>query len=116
MTVAAAERIFQFLDEREEPEEAPKLRTQDLDIRGDIVFDHVRFGYEDSQELVIHDFSAVVKAGQKVAIVGPTGAGKTTMVKLLMRFHDLKGGQITLDGHPITDFSRTDLRLSLIHI
>ena len=110
MTVAAAERIFQFLDEWEEPEEAPKLRTQDLDIRGDIVFDHVRFGYEDSQELVIHDFSAVVKAGQKVAIVGPTGAGKTTMVKLLMRFHDLKGGQITLDGHPITDFSRTDLR------
>ena len=110
MTVAAAERIFQFLDEREEPEEAPKLRTQDLEIRGDIVFDHVRFGYEDSQELVIHDFSAVVKAGQKVAIVGPTGAGKTTMVKLLMRFHDLKGGQITLDGHPITDFSRTDLR------
>ena len=110
MTVAAAERIFQFLDEREEPEEAPKLRTQDLDIRGDVVFDHVRFGYEDSQELVIHDFSAVVKAGQKVAIVGPTGAGKTTMVKLLMRFHDLKGGQITLDGHPITDFSRTDLR------
>ena len=110
MTVAAAERIFQFLDEREEPEEAPRLRTQDLDIRGDIVFDHVRFGYEDSQELVIHDFSAVVKAGQKVAIVGPTGAGKTTMVKLLMRFHDLKGGQITLDGHPITDFSRTDLR------
>ena len=110
MTVAAAERIFQFLGEAEEPEEAPKLQTKDLDLRGDIVFDHVQFGYEDSEELVIRDFSATVKAGQKVAIVGPTGAGKTTMVKLLMRFHDLKGGQITLDGHPITDFSRTDLR------
>ena len=110
MTVAAAERIFQFLGEAEEPEEAPKLQTKDLDLRGDIVFDHVQFGYEDSEDLVIRDFSATVKAGQKVAIVGPTGAGKTTMVKLLMRFHDLKGGQITLDGHPITDFSRTDLR------
>ncbi len=110
MTVAAAERIFQFLGEAEEPEEAPKLQTKDLDLRGDIVFDHVQFGYEDSEDLVIRNFSATVKAGQKVAIVGPTGAGKTTMVKLLMRFHDLKGGQITLDGHPITDFSRTDLR------
>ena len=110
MTVAAAERIFQFLDEEEEAEEEPKLRTADLDIQGNIVFDHVKFGYEDSEGLVIRDFSATVKAGQKVAIVGPTGAGKTTMVKLLMRFHDLKGGQITLDGHPITDFSRTDLR------
>ena len=110
MTVAAAERIFQFLGEAEEPEEAPKLQTKDLDLRGDIVFDHVQFGYEDSEDLVIRDFSATVKAGQKVAIVGPTGAGKTTMVKLLMRFHDLKGGQSTLDGHPITDFSRTDLR------
>lgn len=110
MTVAAAERIFQFLGEAEEPEEAPKLQTKDLDLRGDIVFDHVQFGYEDSEDLVIRDFSATVKVGQKVAIVGPTGAGKTTMVKLLMRFHDLKGGQITLDGHPITDFSRTDLR------
>ena len=110
MTVAAAERIFQFLGEAEEPEEAPKLQTKDLDLRGDIVFDHVQFGYEGSEDLVIRDFSATVKAGQKVAIVGPTGAGKTTMVKLLMRFHDLKGGQITLDGHPITDFSRTDLR------
>ena len=110
MTVAAAERIFQFLDEEEEAGEEPKLRTADLDIQGNIVFDHVKFGYEDSEGLVIRDFSATVKAGQKVAIVGPTGAGKTTMVKLLMRFHDLKGGQITLDGHPITDFSRTDLR------
>ena len=110
MTVAAAERIFQFLDEEEEPAEAPKVSTKDLDIQGEIVFDHVQFGYEGSDSLVIHDFSAKVKAGQKVAIVGPTGAGKTTMVKLLMRFHDLKGGQITIDGRPITDFSRQDLR------
>ena len=110
MTVASAERIFPFLDEEEETSEEPKLSTKDLDIQGEVVFDHVKFGYEDSDNLVIHDFSAKVKAGQKVAIVGPTGAGKTTMVKLLMRFHDLKGGQITIDGHPITDFSRQDLR------
>ena len=110
MTVASAERIFQFLDEEEETSEEPKLSTKDLDIQGEVVFDHVKFGYEDSDNLVIHDFSAKVKAGQKVAIVGPTGAGKTTMVKLLMRFHDLKGGQIAIDGHPITDFSRQDLR------
>ena len=110
MTVAAAERIFRFLEEPEEEEEPPKLSTQDLDIRGDVAFDHVQFGYEGSPELVIRDFSATVKAGQKVAIVGPTGAGKTTLVKLLLRFHDLRGGQITLDGHPLTDFSRQDLR------
>ena len=110
MTVAAAERIFEFLDEEEEPAGEPKLSMKDLEIRGDIRFDHVKFGYEDSEDLVIHDFSADVKAGQKIAIVGPTGAGKTTMVKLLMRFHDLKGGQIFVDGHPITDFTRGDLR------
>ena len=110
MTVAAAERVFEFLDEEEEPAGEPKLSMKDLEIRGDIRFDHVKFGYEDSEDLVIHDFSADVKAGQKIAIVGPTGAGKTTMVKLLMRFHDLKGGQIFVDGHPITDFTRGDLR------
>ena len=76
MTVAAAERIFQFLDEEEEAGEEPKLRTADLDIQGNIVFDHVKFGYEDSEGLVIRDFSATVKAGQKVAIVGPTGAAR----------------------------------------
>ncbi len=110
MTVAAAERIFQFLGQEEEPAGEPKLAMKDMDLRGDIQFDHVKFGYEGTHELVIRDFSAQVKAGQKVAIVGPTGAGKTTMVKLLMRFHDLKGGQITVDGHPITDFTRSDLR------
>ncbi len=110
MTVAAAERIFEFLGEEEEMETEPKLTVRDAGIRGDIGFDHVKFGYEDTNELVIRDFSAQVKAGQKVAIVGPTGAGKTTMVKLLMRFHDLKGGQITVDGHSVTDFTRSDLR------
>lgn len=110
MTVAAAERIFEFLDEEEESAVEPKLTMKEADIRGDIRFEHVKFGYEDSGELVIHDFSADVKAGQKIAIVGPTGAGKTTMVKLLMRFHDLKGGEIYVDGHPVTDFTRADLR------
>ncbi len=110
MTVAAAERIFEFLEEEEEGREEAKLTVEQADIRGDITFEHVKFGYEDSDGLVIHDFSARIKAGQKVAIVGPTGAGKTTIVKLLMRFHDLSGGQIYLDGHPITDFSRQDLR------
>lgn len=110
MTVAAAERIFKFLGEEEETAAEPRLTMEEADIQGDIGFHHVKFGYEDTNELVIRDFSAEVKAGQKVAIVGPTGAGKTTMVKLLMRFHDLKGGEITVDGHPITDFTRSDLR------
>lgn len=109
-TLAAAERIFGFLDEPEIEEKEPKFKIADSDIRGDIRFDHVCFGYEDTEETVIHDFSADVKAGQKIAIVGPTGAGKTTMVKLLMRFHDLKGGAIYLDGKNITDFARGDLR------
>ena len=109
-TVAAAERVFEFLEEPEEAVTEPKLRLADADIKGNITFEHVRFGYEDSDQLVIKDFSAEVRAGQKVAIVGPTGAGKTTMVKLLMRFHDLKGGAIYLDGHELTDFTREDLR------
>ena len=110
MTVAAAERIFEFLDEPQEPQETPRVDAAGLRVRGDVVFDHVRFGYPGGESPVIHDFSATVKAGQKVAIVGPTGAGKTTMVKLLMRFYEVDGGQITLDGHPLTDFSREGLR------
>ena len=109
-TLAAAERIFEFLDEEEIEEKTPKYKIDDCSIRGDIRFDHVTFGYEGSEEIVIHDFSADVKAGQKIAIVGPTGAGKTTMVKLLMRFHDLRGGAIYLDGKNIADFERSDLR------
>lgn len=109
-TMAAAERIFNFLDEPEIVEKAPKYTVENSNIRGDIRFDHVCFGYEDTDETVIHNFSADVKAGQKIAIVGPTGAGKTTMVKLLMRFHDLKSGRICLDGKDITEFARGDLR------
>ena len=109
-TMAAAERIFNFLDEPEIVEKTPKYTVENSNIRGDIRFDHVCFGYEDTDETVIHDFSADVKAGQKIAIVGPTGAGKTTMVKLLMRFHDLKSGRIYLDGKGITEFARGDLR------
>lgn len=106
-TVAASERIFEFLDEEEECPETVKVKN--VDIKGDVRFEHVKFGYEEN-EIIIKDFSADVKAGQKVAIVGPTGAGKTTMVKLLMRFHELNGGAIYVDGHNIKDFSRAELR------
>lgn len=109
-TVAASERVFEFLDEAEEVDGNVIITTADADIKGDITFEHVRFGYEDSDRIIINDFSSDVKSGQKIAIVGPTGAGKTTMVKLLMRFHELKGGRILIDGHDITDFSRHDLR------
>ncbi len=111
-TAAAAERVFQFLDEAEEQDPQAHLKVADMDIKGDVKFEHVRFGYEED-EPVIHDFSADVKAGQKIAIVGPTGAGKTTMVKLLMRFHDLQGGAIYLDGHDTREFTRQDLRTEI---
>ena len=110
MLIAAYERVDLFLREDEINDPEPKLRVADLDLKGDIKFDHVKFGYEDTDRIVIKDFSADVKAGQKVAIVGPTGAGKTTMVKLLMRFHNLTDGAIYIDGHDITDFDRADLR------
>lgn len=109
-TVAASERVFEFLEETEEQVIPAKITVKDAGLKGNIRFEHVRFGYEDTNEIVIKDFSANVDAGQKIAIVGPTGAGKTTMVKLLMRFHDLKGGAIYVDGHNITEFSRHDLR------
>jgi ATP-binding cassette subfamily B protein len=110
-TAAAAERVFEFLDE---PEEAlPPVHESLPPVEGNITFDHVRFGYEDSDEIVIHDFSAKIKAGQKVAIVGPTGAGKTTLVKLLMRFHDLNGGAIYIDGHDISKYPRHDVRRAM---
>ena len=108
--IAAAERVFEFLEEEEEKDADVKLTIAEANIRGDVTFEHVKFAYEGSDKTVINDFSAEVKAGMKVALVGPTGAGKTTMVKLLMRFHDLTGGAIYVDGHNITDFSRSDLR------
>jgi len=110
-TAAAAERVFEFLDE---PEEAlPPAQEALPPVQGNITFDHVRFGYEDTDEIVIHDFSAEIRAGQKVAIVGPTGAGKTTLVKLLMRFHDLKAGAITIDGHNIAHYPRGEARRAM---
>lgn len=105
-TVAAAERVFGFLD-AEEIEETGEAVPEN--VRGDVEFRNVRFGY-DPDRIVIKDFSSVVKAGQKIAIVGPTGAGKTTIVKLLMRFYDLNGGRIFLDGRNITEFTRAGLR------
>jgi ATP-binding cassette subfamily B protein len=107
-TAAAAERVFEFLAEEEEiPDVADPVRPEQ--IKGHVVFDHVRFGYS-PDKVVIHDFSADVRPGQRIAIVGPTGAGKTTMVKLLMRFYDVDGGAILIDGHNIKEFSRGDLR------
>lgn len=102
---AAGERVFEFLDAEEMADERRKT-AQLPQVKGLVEFDHVRFGYEDSDKTVIHDFSAVAKPGQKVAIVGPTGAGKTTMVNLLMRFHELQGGEIRIDGVPTTELTR----------
>lgn len=110
MVIAACERVFEFLAEEEEKDETAKVTVKDACIKGNVTFDHVKFGYEDSDKIVIKDFSADVKAGMKVAIIGPTGAGKTTMVKLLMRFHDILDGRILVDGHDIRDFDRHDLR------
>ena len=107
-SAAASERVFEFL---EEPEESQNEKNP-VDINtltGDVQFEHVKFGYN-PDKIIINDFSADVKDGQKIAIVGPTGAGKTTMVKLLMRFYDLNGGSIKVDGYDIKDFNRSSLR------
>lgn len=107
-SAAAAERVFEFLDEEEEDQTADN--PVDINgIEGNVEARHVAFGYE-PEHLIIHDFSGDVKAGQKVAIVGPTGAGKTTMIKLLMRFYDVNAGEILIDGHNIKDFNRIQLR------
>ena len=105
---AASERVFEFLNEEEEEQtvENPVILKQP---KGAVEFSHVRFGY-DPQQIIIRDFSAKVEPGQKIAIVGPTGAGKTTIVKLLLRFYDVQGGSISLDGHDIRSFNRHDLR------
>ena len=105
---AAAERVFELLEEKEE-EQIEENPVSTEGIKGEVTFEHVKFGYNPDQ-IIIKDFSAHVKPGQQVAIVGPTGAGKTTMVKLLMRFYDVNGGAILLDGHNIKDFNRRELR------
>ena len=107
-TMASSERIFEFLEEKEE-EPDTEYALDVKDIRGDVIFAHVHFGYT-PEKIVIHDFTADIKQGQKVAIVGPTGAGKTTIVKLLMRFYELNQGAICIDGLDITQFARNDLR------
>ena len=104
---AAAERVFEFLGEQEMEDESGK-KTVLTAARGDVDFEHVRFGYR-PEKTIIHDFSAHAKAGQKIAIVGPTGAGKTTMVNLLMRFYDVESGEIRIDGVPITELTRTNI-------
>lgn len=107
-TAAAAERVFEFLEEQEEPVTGSNPVNPD-DIHGSVEFEHVKFGYN-PDKIIISDFSAKVKTGQTVAIVGPTGAGKTTMVKLLMRFYDVNSGAILVDGHDIREFDRSGLR------
>lgn len=106
--VAAAERVFEFLEEKEEIQELENPKSTE-GLAGNVTFDHVEFGY-DPDNIIIHDFNAKVHDGQKIAIVGPTGAGKTTMVKLLMRFYDVNSGGIYIDGNNIKDFNRGDLR------
>ncbi len=106
--IAGTERVFEFLESEEEPSDVKT--SYDLStIKGNVTFNHVKFGYN-SDKMIIKDFSANIKAGQKVAIVGPTGAGKTTMVKLLMRFYNVSGGEILIDGKNVNDFKRSDLR------
>lgn len=102
---AAGERVFEFLEAEEMEDETGKIE-QLSNVKGEVTFEHVKFGYEDSDTTIIHDFSAVAKPGQKVAIVGPTGAGKTTIVNLLMRFHEIQGGKICIDGTPTNTMKR----------
>ena len=107
-TAAASERVFEFLGEEEE-DQVVEHPVSVEGLEGNVTFDHVQFGYN-PDHVIIHDFSAEVHQGQKIAIVGPTGAGKTTMIKLLMRFYDVNKGAILVDGHNVRDFNRSELR------
>lgn len=107
-TAAASERVFEFLGEEEE-DQVVEHPVSVEGLEGNVTFDHVQFGYN-LDHVIIHDFSAEVHQGQKIAIVGPTGAGKTTMIKLLMRFYDVNKGAILVDGHNVRDFNRSELR------
>ena len=108
MTAAASERVFEFLEEEEEDQTVEHPVSVE-NLEGNVSFDHVHFGYN-ADKTIVNDFSAEVKEGQKIAIVGPTGAGKTTMIKLLMRFYDVNSGAIKIDGHDVRDFNRSELR------
>ncbi len=108
MSAAASERVFEFLEEEEEAQTVEHPVSIE-GKEGNVTFEHVSFGY-DPEKIIIHDFSEEVKSGQKIAIVGPTGAGKTTMVKLLMRFYDVNSGSIKVDGHDIREYNRGELR------
>ena len=109
-TAAASERVFDFLEAEEMPEEEVEISTEEVaKLPSDVTFDHVRFGYN-PDKIIIKDFSLDVSAGEKIAIVGPTGAGKTTLVKLLMRFYELNSGKITIGGQDISKMKRSDLR------
>lgn len=109
-TAAASERVFDFLEAEEMPEEEVEVSAEEVEkLPSDVTFDHVRFGYN-PDKIIIKDFSLDVSAGQKIAIVGPTGAGKTTLVKLLMRFYELNSGKITIGGQDISKMKRSDLR------
>lgn len=107
---AASERVFEFLEEKEMAEEGEKTKKLDKEhVKGNIEFEHVKFGYDDSDKLVIKDFSCKAEPGQKIAIVGPTGAGKTTLVNLLMRFYEISSGRITIDGVDTKDLTRENV-------
>lgn len=106
-TAAASDRVFEFLEAEEMPDESDKTAALE-NVRGEVEFEHVSFGY-DKDKIIIHDFSEHIYPGQKVAIVGPTGAGKTTMVNLLMKFYDINGGSIKIDGVPISDLTRENV-------
>lgn len=108
MTAAASERVFEFLEEEEEDQTVEHPVSVE-NLEGNVSFDHVHFGYN-ADKIIVNDFSAEVKEGQKIAIVGTTGAGKTTMIKLLMRFYDVNSGAIKIDGHDVRDFNRSELR------
>lgn len=105
---AAGERVFEFLEAEEMEDESHKTKHLE-NVKGSVEFKNVKFGYEDSDKIIINDFSAVAKPGQKIAIVGPTGAGKTTMVNLLMRFHEIQGGEICIDGISTKDVTRENV-------
>ena len=107
-TVAAGERVFEFLEEEEMPLENPKVYLEPAKVKGEVIFEHVKFGY-DKNKKIIKDFTASIKPGYKVAIVGPTGAGKTTLVNLLMKFYDIDSGKILIDGVDIKDLTRENI-------